>query len=162
MGMNKKITNIVFPAIALVIVALLIGFGLNNKTETEKPIGGDKDDHGCLVGAGYSWNDSRQQCVRSWEVPMMEEAESAVKSQLAIKYNKPLADVSAKVTKIDDSHMAGTVKFSSAAGAEGGQFLVYRDRDAWKIVYDGNGSVDCAKMKQLGFSALVLSPNFCD
>lgn len=33
-----------------------------------KPIGGDKDAHGCLVGAGYSWNKELAKCVRPWEI----------------------------------------------------------------------------------------------
>lgn len=33
----------------------------------QKLIGGDKDGHGCLVGAGYSWCESTQKCVRPWE-----------------------------------------------------------------------------------------------
>jgi len=32
------------------------------------PIGGDKDAHGCLVGAGYSWDEAQGKCVRLWEV----------------------------------------------------------------------------------------------
>jgi hypothetical protein len=55
------------------------------------------------------------------------------------------------------------VKFSSEAGAEGGLFLAFRERDVWNVVYDGNGSVDCDVMRtQYGFSDLMLSPNFCD
>jgi len=38
-----------------------------NKT-SEKPIGGDKDTHGCLIGAGYSWNETVTACVREWEL----------------------------------------------------------------------------------------------
>lgn len=30
-------------------------------------IGGDKDSQGCLVGAGYSWCESKQKCLRIWE-----------------------------------------------------------------------------------------------
>lgn len=30
-------------------------------------VGGDKDEHGCLVSAGYSWNDSEDKCVKEWE-----------------------------------------------------------------------------------------------
>ena len=30
-------------------------------------IGGDKDDHGCLVGAGYQWCPSSKKCLRVWE-----------------------------------------------------------------------------------------------
>lgn len=30
-------------------------------------VGGDKDEHGCLVSAGYSWCEPKQKCLRSWE-----------------------------------------------------------------------------------------------
>ncbi|MEM4625369.1 MAG: hypothetical protein QXJ28_01205 [Candidatus Pacearchaeota archaeon] len=29
-------------------------------------LGGQRDEHGCLGGAGYSWNSSEQRCVREW------------------------------------------------------------------------------------------------
>lgn len=32
-----------------------------------KPIGGDKDAGGCLIGAGYSWCESKNKCIRPWE-----------------------------------------------------------------------------------------------
>ena len=31
------------------------------------PIGGDRDEHGCLTGAGYSWCDALGKCMRKWE-----------------------------------------------------------------------------------------------
>ena len=30
-------------------------------------IGGNKDDHGCLIGAGYQWCPSTEKCQRMWE-----------------------------------------------------------------------------------------------
>lgn len=33
----------------------------------EKLIGGDKDEHGCLIAAGYSWCETKQKCLRTWE-----------------------------------------------------------------------------------------------
>ena len=34
----------------------------------EKPaIGGDKDEHGCIGSAGYTWNEEKKKCTRSWE-----------------------------------------------------------------------------------------------
>jgi len=33
----------------------------------EKPIGGEKDEHGCLIAAGYSWCEAKQKCLRAWE-----------------------------------------------------------------------------------------------
>ena len=34
---------------------------------SQKIIGGEKDSHGCLIGAGYSWCDEKQKCMRIWE-----------------------------------------------------------------------------------------------
>jgi hypothetical protein len=35
--------------------------------QQEKLIGGDKDAHGCLIAAGYSWCEVKNKCLRSWE-----------------------------------------------------------------------------------------------
>lgn len=35
----------------------------------EEPIGGEKDEHGCLIAAGYSWCEVRGECLRAWETP---------------------------------------------------------------------------------------------
>ncbi len=34
----------------------------------EKQIGGEQDEHGCYLMAGYNWCESKQECVRYWEV----------------------------------------------------------------------------------------------
>ena len=34
---------------------------------TEQVIGGETDEHGCLIAAGYSWCESKQKCLRTWE-----------------------------------------------------------------------------------------------
>jgi hypothetical protein len=31
-------------------------------------VGADRDEHGCIGSAGYSWDASLQRCVRPWEV----------------------------------------------------------------------------------------------
>lgn len=30
-------------------------------------VGGDKDEHGCIGSAGYSWDEEKQECIRPWE-----------------------------------------------------------------------------------------------
>jgi hypothetical protein len=35
--------------------------------ESDQVIGGDKDEHGCLIAAGYSWCEAKQKCLRTWE-----------------------------------------------------------------------------------------------
>lgn len=50
----------------------------DGKTHTEiidEPIGGQRDEHGCLGPAGYSWNAEVGACVREWELD--EEARKA-------------------------------------------------------------------------------------
>ena len=32
-------------------------------------VGGQRDDNNCLTGAGYSWCESSQMCIRQWETP---------------------------------------------------------------------------------------------
>jgi hypothetical protein len=31
------------------------------------PMGGDRDEHGCIPSAGYSWCEAKQKCLRTWE-----------------------------------------------------------------------------------------------
>lgn len=37
------------------------------ENQQEPVIGGDKDEHGCLVAAGYSWCEHKEKCLRIWE-----------------------------------------------------------------------------------------------
>jgi len=43
-------------------------WGMFNKTEnTQQMVGNDKDSHGCIGSAGYSWCERKQKCLRPWE-----------------------------------------------------------------------------------------------
>jgi len=46
-------------------------FDANGSIDGNVPrlIGGDRDEHGCLVAAGYSWCEQKQTCLRIWEEP---------------------------------------------------------------------------------------------
>ncbi len=50
----------------MMIFALIFAFGCDTAKDPQV-IGGDKDDHGCLIAAGYQWCPSEQKCVRAWE-----------------------------------------------------------------------------------------------
>jgi len=43
--------------------------GTEGFQDARKPIGGDKDSHGCLIAGGYTWCDTLNKCVRKWETP---------------------------------------------------------------------------------------------
>ncbi len=34
---------------------------------SENIVGGDKDEHGCIGSAGYSWCEKKEKCLRPWE-----------------------------------------------------------------------------------------------
>jgi len=57
--MSKEI--IVLAALALSITVVISGC-------TNKPIDGERNEHGCLGPAGYTWNESIGACVREWEL----------------------------------------------------------------------------------------------
>lgn len=50
-------------------IMLLFVFAMGCATEPERPIGGDTDEHGCLIAAGYSWCEATEKCQRFWEEP---------------------------------------------------------------------------------------------
>jgi len=82
---------------------------------------------------------------------------------LAEKYDKAIDEVSVTVWRMDDAHAAGSVMFGEGGPGEGGGVLAVKTDGDWQVVYDGNGSVDCDRMKQeYGFSDEILQPNFCD
>lgn len=67
---NKGSIVIIAVGIILVISALATGgviYYQNKQRQAEQAIGGEKDSHGCLIAAGYSWCDEKQKCLRTWE-----------------------------------------------------------------------------------------------
>lgn len=90
------------------------------------------------------------------------DTQSAIAAFLAKKYNKPLSEVKVTVTKEVPGFAAGSVLFGEGGPGEGGMWLAVLG-NGWKVVWDGNGSVDCDKMRQeFGFPDTILKPNFCN
>jgi hypothetical protein len=56
--MNKKIIILLILVLPIALVAGCVN----------EPIGGQRDEHGCLGPAGYTWNESVGACVREWEL----------------------------------------------------------------------------------------------
>lgn len=66
--MNHIQGSVWVKILAVVVVLLVIGGAYMWYTnQGEEIIGGQTDVQGCLVGAGYSWCEARQQCERGWE-----------------------------------------------------------------------------------------------
>ena len=50
-----------YPILGLVVLSLVF-------SGCTKPIGGEKDEHGCLGSAGYTWDQNVSACIRDWEL----------------------------------------------------------------------------------------------
>jgi hypothetical protein len=54
--------------LALVLVSCRNNGGSNENTPNEPTLtGGDKDAHGCIASAGYTWSGVQNRCIRLWE-----------------------------------------------------------------------------------------------
>lgn len=51
---------------ALVFVGLILAVALIAGCQKQL-VGNDKDEHGCIGSAGYSWCEAKQKCIRPWE-----------------------------------------------------------------------------------------------
>jgi putative hemolysin len=105
------------------------------------------------------WLFFKGECTASSPVPG---TEKAVQAFLANKYKKPLSEVKVTIQKEAPGFAAGSVSFGQGGTGEGGMWLAVAGNQ-WNVVWDGNGSVDCIKMRQeYGFPDTILKPNFCD
>lgn len=73
-----KVTVLALVSLVAVFILVVIGIGVWASRQPAAPlppaelIGGQKDEHGCLGPAGYSWCESKQKCLRVWEEPCAE------------------------------------------------------------------------------------------
>jgi hypothetical protein len=166
--MNKKIIA-TLGAIAL-LATLGAGCSVGNQNantntnanaNTNEPlIGGQTDAHGCLIAAGYSWCESKQKCLRVWEEKCYDAEEAALAPIFSSEHEQTIAQTHVRITALQNNFAAGIISFGEVAG-EGGAFLARLVDGAWAVDYEGNGSVDCVKIKALGYPEEVLV-GFCE
>lgn len=90
------------------------------------------------------------------------DTKSAIAAFLAKKYNKPVSEVKVTVTKEVQGFASGSVIFGQGGPGEVGMWLAVLG-NGWDVVWDGNGNVDCTKMRETyGFPDTILKPNFCN
>lgn len=111
----------------------------------EPIVGGDKDEHGCIGSAGYSWCEVKQKCLRIWE-ESCEDEEKAIKEAVAASEGIPVDDI--KVSQKTATHAKG--------GMTGAMFLVVKKNGKWVVDYAGNGVADCKKLKADNFPSAML------
>lgn len=77
-----------------------------------------------------------------------------IKEAFAKKYNKTIDQVDVLISKKDDTHASGSVKFSGEIA--GGWFLAYKEDSGWIIVQDGNGTISCEITAPYNFSSVMI------
>lgn len=78
--MTKKILGIVVGALMLAGCTnetkkeeIMVTPTVTEEKQEEQMVGNDKDEHGCIGSAGYSWCEVKQKCLRVWEEKCEEE-----------------------------------------------------------------------------------------
>ena len=65
--MRKKVYYILAAIIFFLLAVVALKFFSEKNKNIEQVVGGDKDEHGCIGSAGYSWCEPKQKCLRVWE-----------------------------------------------------------------------------------------------
>lgn len=73
--MIKNSKFLILLSVAIILLgAFIFNFLKSRNPKEQELIGGQKDSHGCLIGAGYSWCEVKQKCLRAWEEKCEQEA----------------------------------------------------------------------------------------
>lgn len=152
----------------LIFTVVILSGCTKNKSSLPKPspspvAGNNKDAHGCISSAGFTWCETKNTCLRTSEKECFANVHDEIKFLLAKKYHKPLNQVTITISRRDDNYASGSVLFGQSGLGESGLFLARKKENNWELVFDGNGSINCNKMqKEYGFPDTILKPNFCN
>lgn len=86
-----KAKNIIIAVIAVLIVG--VGVYYFYPVPEEENIGGEEDEHGCMLMAGYSWCEAEQKCLRPWEEgceDYITQLFEAVETETNIDFSEPV------------------------------------------------------------------------
>lgn len=121
---------------------------LQPQTPTPQPtqvlVGNDKDEHGCIGSAGYSWCQAKQKCLRVWEEPCDETATiiEAMKTAIVAKRGQSANELTYTVTKVEGLYAQG----GASGEGGGGMWFAAKVDNVWKLVWDGNGIILCSDL----------------
>ena len=127
--MNKK-TLYTLPALIIISVIFVSGC----TTDTNSPIGGERDEHGCLGPAGYSWDSDVGACIRSWELDDNQKRAASI----AVDYaGEAYANT---VTEVLTARCPGCFTVKIDQGEEREEIVV--TLQDWEVVQQGSDGID--------------------
>lgn len=110
-------------------------------------LGGDRDEHGCIPSAGYSWCEIKKKCLRVWEEPCEAEENSLeedLRAYFSVKLETPAETLKLTISQNTGTHALGGV--SEAEGVGGALWLAHNTNGKWVVDFDGNGTIPCSSV----------------
>lgn len=128
-------------------------------TPSQEMVGDDRDEHGCIGSAGYSWCESKNKCLRTWEEECPSDDTDLIKEAL-IKKNNWGEDLEFTVNISGNDGIYANGLVVSQGG--GGFFFAKKVNGAWEIVADGNGVIFCSSLEKYQDYPKTLIPECYD
>src|SRR4030042_1984336 len=147
--MNIKTLVIVIFLVGLVgIIGVYFGTKIKSSSTVITPspvptqplVGNDRDKHGCIPSAGYSWCEVKQKCLRTWEepcdgvtiapTPTVDETailKTVIKQLLVAKHGSSANELTISVSKIQGLYSPG----GASASGGGGMWLAAKGNGVW-------------------------------
>jgi len=63
--------------IAILVLVIILAVASYVYVQNQQFLGGDRDAHGCIGSAGYSWCEAKSKCIRIWEENCTETVDQA-------------------------------------------------------------------------------------
>lgn len=108
----------------------------NGQTFSEKLIGGERDEHGCLGPAGYSWSEDIGACIRTWELD--ESQQKAAKT--AVESINPVKGTT--VIEVETLRCPGCFNVKLELGLNAGEEIITVKIINWQVS-EGTGETKC-------------------
>ena len=114
----------------------------------QQPIGGETDEHGCMLMGGYTWNETLGFCLREWE--LNENQREAVLVAIA-PYSYHVT-----VTQVDVARCPGCFSVQIQRNDNRETFTV--TLSSWEAQYDINSFEECVNA---GYPVMESYPRQC-
>jgi len=109
-------------------------------------VGSDSDEHGCKASAGYTWCQIKNKCLRTWEETCeneptitKEDLAKIIQQLLVVKHGSSANSLKVTVSEIEGKYAEG----GAAASGGGAMWVAVKLNNNWKLVFDGNGTIEC-------------------
>ncbi len=86
--------KVIFILSLLISITLLVTLLYSSFNVEQQIIGGERDEHGCLGPAGYTYNETLEVCVREWELDSIQRQVIKLATSIPKEYGSAVVNVS--------------------------------------------------------------------